>query len=219
MTKDSQDCVFCDKVKDGSAEELGKTGVHHFIPLNPVVEGHRLFISREHVERVNFQSGIMGVVFGNAMSWAEDQPSDYNLIINVGKYSTQTIPHLHIHYIPRAENDGLNLPWAGQVKGCGKYFDGKPCLNPKPDHGVMYLAELLQTYIPGSHDFNWTWDQERQDLWRRDSVGLYKLISDIEVNGIKDPILLGNDGRVWDGHHRVVAAIYLKMNEVPVKFT
>jgi ParB-like chromosome segregation protein Spo0J len=39
----------------------------------------------------------------------------------------------------------------------------------------------------------------------------------IEKTGIREPILLGNDGRVWDGHHRITAAHQLGIEEVPIK--
>lgn len=35
---------------------------------------------------------------------------------------------------------------------------------------------------------------------------------------IKEPILLGDDGRVWDGHHRVCAAMYIGESSVPVEW-
>lgn len=34
--------------------------------------------------------------------------------------------------------------------------------------------------------------------------------------GIREPIQLGNDGRVWEGHHRLCVAIDLGLGSVPV---
>jgi ParB-like chromosome segregation protein Spo0J len=42
------------------------------------------------------------------------------------------------------------------------------------------------------------------------------LVADISANGVREPILLGDDGRVWDGHHRICAAIELNLTELPV---
>ncbi|MFI0712504.1 HIT domain-containing protein [Streptomyces inhibens] len=34
-----------------------------------------------------------------------------NVITSRGPSATQTIRHLHIHLVPRADGDGLLLPW------------------------------------------------------------------------------------------------------------
>ncbi|OHT47970.1 hypothetical protein BKG71_25700 [Mycobacteroides chelonae] len=39
-----------------------------------------------------------------------------NVITSIGPDATQTVFHTHIHVVPRRENDGLHLPWTGQVK-------------------------------------------------------------------------------------------------------
>ncbi|MCD6477090.1 MAG: HIT family protein, partial [Candidatus Aenigmarchaeota archaeon] len=37
----------------------------------------------------------------------------YNISINQGKFAGQIVDHLHIHIIPRYENDGLEM-WEGK---------------------------------------------------------------------------------------------------------
>lgn len=115
----SSDCVFCVKIKDGTATELSRSGIFHFEPLNPIVSGHRLFVPREHIEKVNINSALLGLTFNVASQYAlynNRREDDFNLIINVGKNATQTVPHLHVHYVPRRVNDGLILPWTNQEK-------------------------------------------------------------------------------------------------------
>lgn len=46
-----------------------------------------------------------------------------------------------------------------------------------------------------------------------------QLIEAIRAEGIREPILLGNDGRVWDGHHRITVARHLGIRDVPVEFS
>ena len=41
---------------------------------------------------------------------------DYNLILNSGTFASQTIEHIHIHYIPRYKGDDLYLPWTNQER-------------------------------------------------------------------------------------------------------
>lgn len=105
------------------------------------------------------------------------------------------------------------------------------------------LAELLATYRPGSHGDDWTWDDEAADLVSAecyctsvghpselaDSVtvvsepcgqpGHYQLMLERHLSAagrIEQPIHLGPDGRVWDGHHRIVAAMRLGFDQLPV---
>lgn len=108
-------CAFCEL-----AENVGSNGVRncpehnviHFEPINPVTQGHRLFVPDWHVEHPNV------LATAEAMSAAEHwsrshSNTDYNLITSSGPAATQTVPHLHVHYVPRRPGDGLLLPWGG----------------------------------------------------------------------------------------------------------
>jgi histidine triad (HIT) family protein len=88
--------------------------VMRFEPLNPVTPGHLLFVPYEHVERGDKYAGL---AVGRAVAIAHDygQVFDhFNIIQSNGGHATQTVPHLHVHLVPRRENDGLHLPWTGQ---------------------------------------------------------------------------------------------------------
>ena len=76
------------------------------------------------------------------------------------------------------------------------------------------LDHLLGVYAVGSGD--WSWQDEYDDLI--DQPGTQKLLARIRDEGIREPILLGTDGRVWDGHHRIVIAMHLGLDSVPVEF-
>ena len=78
------------------------------------------------------------------------------------------------------------------------------------------LANVLAEWAPGSYDDRWTWDDEREWLWHCHREQMASLVADISANGVREPILLGDDGRVWDGHHRICAAIELNLTELPV---
>jgi hypothetical protein len=90
--------------------------------------------------------------------------------------------------------------------------------------GKMYMfnyptQELLRDVRVGSAD--WTWSDEFQHL-TNDPAHAEKtaqLIADLAENGMRDPIVLGSDGRLWDGHHRVVAAIHLGWKYVPCVYS
>lgn len=76
------------------------------------------------------------------------------------------------------------------------------------------LDHLLGVYAVGSGD--WSWQDEHDNLI--DQPGTQKLLARIRDEGIREPILLGTDGRVWDGHHRIVIAMHLGLDSVPVEF-
>ncbi len=61
---------------------------------------------------------------------------------------------------------------------------------------------ILQNYRPGSFDPPWSWVDEKMDLEKRGELTVPF------GNRYQDtaPVVLGNDGRVWDGHHRILAA-------------
>lgn len=78
------------------------------------------------------------------------------------------------------------------------------------------LDHLLGTFAVGSA--LWSWHDEYDDLMKRDATEMEVLIASIRADGIHEPILLGSDGRVWDGHHRICAAMHLGLDTVPVEF-
>ena len=82
---------------------------------------------------------------------------------------------------------------------------------------VWPLARVLAEVRCGSQD--WTWDEEWADLDRRHAETGYldKLTEDIRANGITMPVLIGTDGRLWDGHHRLRIAVRLGIGYVPVE--
>lgn len=99
---------------------------------------------------------------------------------------------------------------------------------------TMQLRDLLDRYVPGSHDQPWTWDDERTDLLTHPCPGMThdgQPCSDPDpgcyqrqleahltsVGHVTHPVLLGPDGRVWDGHHHLVAARHLGFAHVPIE--
>lgn len=76
------------------------------------------------------------------------------------------------------------------------------------------LDHLLGIYSVGSGD--WPWTEEYDNLI--DQPDTRKLLDRIRAEGIRESILLGTDGRIWDGHHRIVIAMHLGLDSVPVEF-
>ena len=107
-------CPFCE-INTGRAPA---TFVHEWsdaiaiVPLNPVVDGHTLIIPKTHVADFAADPIVSAATMRRAAQLAGDYPAGaMNLITSRGRAATQSVFHLHLHLVPRAENDGLALPW------------------------------------------------------------------------------------------------------------
>lgn len=110
-------CVFCDRIDEGDFVETAHNGVVCFEPLNPVVEGHMLFVPKKHVYDAADGPLESSFAFFAASVYGQFQAEDFNLITNSGEDASQTVMHMHVHYVPRAAGDNLPLPWTPQQRG------------------------------------------------------------------------------------------------------
>jgi histidine triad (HIT) family protein len=109
-------CVFCEIIaKRQEVEWILMPDTWHdavaFVPLNPVTEGHCLIVPKRHVKDFAADPETFAATARRAaelMQWT-DRPM--NVITSRGEAATQSVFHLHLHLVPRAENDGLALPW------------------------------------------------------------------------------------------------------------
>ena len=103
-----QSCFFCDERDFITKNELVYAKYDKDYPVNP---GHCLVITRRHVAEY-FQATHEE----KAAIWAlvdevktiidkEFNPDGYNVGVNIGKAAGQSIPHIHIHVIPRYAGD------------------------------------------------------------------------------------------------------------------
>ena len=113
------DCPFCARIAAGEYD-AGSGYAVTFEPLNPVVAGHRLFVSRRHCADALQWPIVTGKVMEYAALWAVGhQMAPCNFITSCGTVATQSVFHLHIHLVPRSDGDGLALPWTGQQRESG----------------------------------------------------------------------------------------------------
>ena len=105
-------CIFCDKFGlDLLCEnELAKAFYDNF----PVNEGHMLVVPKRHIATY-FEAypeelaAINDLIF--QVKYLLDfkySPDGYNVGINVGEAGGQTVPHFHVHVIPRYIGDVEN---------------------------------------------------------------------------------------------------------------
>ena len=116
-------CPFCPIIQD---IKKAVTRVYHdeawdknFLviqPIGPVTEGHVIVIPRKHVQDATSDREVYGHTSNCAALVAQTlYPGiDVNIDTNCGENADQTVPHLHIHVIPRRHGDGLVHPWSGQ---------------------------------------------------------------------------------------------------------
>ena len=110
-------CVFCQKIADrDNVWEHPELPVVCFEPLDPITPGHMLFVPKHHTPNYMENPLQTGLTYMAAAEYAYIQGGSSNLITSAGTDATQTVFHLHVHYVPRSEGDGLVLPWTNQVK-------------------------------------------------------------------------------------------------------
>ena len=80
-------------------------------PLNPVTDGHILVLPKTHVTDFTQAAAVTADVMARASILAHQMRRPVNLITSAGREATQSVWHMHVHLVPRAENDGLALPW------------------------------------------------------------------------------------------------------------
>lgn len=79
-------------------------------------------------------------------------------------------------------------------------------------------SHLIAKWHPGSFDPPWSWLDETAEIISVDGPEFSALINHIRQHGIQEPVLLGDDDRVWDGHHRICAALIIGPDTpVPIK--
>jgi len=106
-------CVFCNYRPTPPAEiRYEWPDALAIRPLNPVTDGHTLIVPKGHVYTAADDVVVTAAAFARAIEWSQLRPDEaFNLITSVGPAATQTVFHLHVHYVPRREGDGLALPW------------------------------------------------------------------------------------------------------------
>ncbi len=107
------DCPFCAIAAGAEAghvvfeDEISVA----FLDNRPLFPGHSLLIPRQHVETLgDLPDELVGPLFANArllsraIPEAVGKPGSFVALNNV---VSQSVPHLHIHVVPRKPKDGL----------------------------------------------------------------------------------------------------------------
>ena len=106
-------CLFCRIISNDTRKEiLLQNDLAVMIrDTEPVSNGHSLIIPRRHVSSFfdtspEERTALMALLDQTKKDLDRDfSPDDYNVGINDGPLAGQSIPHLHIHIIPRYKGD------------------------------------------------------------------------------------------------------------------
>jgi histidine triad (HIT) family protein len=113
VPKSDPDCRFCQIVAgDESAHLVFEDEVSlGFLDNRPLFPGHTLLVPRDHYETLaDLPDDLVGTLFGSArrlavaVPKAMDKPGSFVALNNV---VSQSVPHLHVHVVPRKPKDGL----------------------------------------------------------------------------------------------------------------
>jgi len=106
-------CVFCDIAAGDLAASvvLRDDDVCAFLDGRPVFKGHVLVVPRAHVGTfLDATPGQLAAVFGAAQRVARALESGLSAdgsFLGVNTKVSQSVPHLHVHVVPRRRKDGL----------------------------------------------------------------------------------------------------------------
>lgn len=113
------DCIFCKIV----AKEIPATILHEdddvlvFMDIGPIIKGHALVISKKHYDPVTeTPDDVLAKLHLAAKRIAQAQMNGLgadgvNIMQNNGMAAGQEVAHIHVHVIPRFDNDGHHWNW------------------------------------------------------------------------------------------------------------
>ena len=119
------DCIFC-KIAKGeipAIKVLDEELVLAFMDINPSSRGHMLVIPKRHAENIfEISEGDLAAVTSAVRRCAtaakEALKAEGITVLQLnGKASDQLVPHLHVHIMPRWENDGMSVSQWEMGKG------------------------------------------------------------------------------------------------------
>ncbi len=108
------DCLFCKIVKGEipchKVYEDGNTLA--FLDINPITKGHTVVIPKFHAETLlDLPDDLVAELFLAVKKITQNikdklNPDGFNIGINMRKVAGQAVDHLHIHILPRWQDDG-----------------------------------------------------------------------------------------------------------------
>jgi histidine triad (HIT) family protein len=114
------DCVFC-KIRDGQLPAMKvfeDAQTLAFMDINPLNAGHCLIVTRTHAATIwDADVTDLKAAIATAKKVARAlreavKPDGLNMLQANGAAAFQSVPHFHLHLIPRWNNDGKGFDWS-----------------------------------------------------------------------------------------------------------
>ena len=112
-------CVFC-KIRDGQLPSLKVYEDERtlcIMDINPLNAGHCLVLTKAHAATIwTSDVGDLQAAMATAKRVADAlkaavEPDGLNVLQANGAAAFQSVPHFHLHLIPRWKNDGKGFDW------------------------------------------------------------------------------------------------------------
>jgi histidine triad (HIT) family protein len=106
-------CVFCSIVAGDVPASIVLQDEHvtAFLDARPVFKGHVLVVPRDHVPTLSdLPAPALGTLFGAVQRIARAVESGLGAdgtFVAMNNKVSQSVPHLHVHVVPRRKKDGL----------------------------------------------------------------------------------------------------------------
>jgi histidine triad (HIT) family protein len=107
------DCLFCGIAAGTVTAHVVASGplVMAFLDVRPLFKGHVLVIPRAHHETLADLPGeLVAPLFGLVRQLSAVMPGELGSqgsFVGLNNTVSQSVPHLHVHVVPRTKGDGL----------------------------------------------------------------------------------------------------------------
>jgi histidine triad (HIT) family protein len=139
MVERTADCLFC-SIAAGEIEAdmvLETEDLVAFLDKRPVFKGHVLLVPRQHIVTLSDLPAQLRDPFLAAAQQLSaavvDALGAQGSFVAMNNVVSQSVPHLHLHVVPRTKGDGLR----GFFWPRGKYADGEA-----PEYAARLRAAL-----------------------------------------------------------------------------
>jgi histidine triad (HIT) family protein len=139
-------CIFCDIVAERvpAYRVLEDDKTVAFLDHRPLLPGHVLVVPRTHIETLgDLPMDAVGPLFVNVQRLALAVEHGLNAdgsFVAVNIRISQSVPHLHVHVVPRRKNDGL----------FGKTFQWMRRPYPRTE-AIVEVQRAIQAALASAH--------------------------------------------------------------------
>lgn len=106
-------CVFCEIIAGVTAADVVHDDAHTvaFLDRRPLFPGHVLLVPRQHHETLgSLPAALIEPLFATAKRLSiavEKAVGAQGTFVAMNNRISQSVPHLHVHVVPRRKGDGL----------------------------------------------------------------------------------------------------------------